>query len=316
MFEQLNQILEEFTLGYEDTREYEFIQSLVNIILSIDIPINKTEYHSRMRINHSISHSFKFLEGLKGDYAEQLHFILKNGHIDFDSSKESITRLSKTILVGDEKRIKMCLRGNIEDSYTLTHEYFHYANMDVKNITNNWDLMTEAISITSEGLQKEYFRKLGAKDFRLNELDTLYALKIKAMQLDFELQLIYTYLRYGEINEYLFSEIFNYKSDAYFDAAYDDYLEIKRTNEMCFPLLQRNVIGGVLASHLLYRIGNAPKHIGEFITIHENCANMLFPDTLRFLDLDVVDDYLVLLSKASLNTLQKEYVYRVKGVYK
>lgn len=316
MFDELNQILKDFTDGYEDTSEYAFIQSLVDIILAIDIPLNSTEYHSCMRLNRSISHSYEFLKGLKKEYAEQLHFILESGHITYDESKEGITRLSQTIFEGNERRIILRVRGNIEDSYTLTHEYFHYANMDINNITNNWDLMTEAISITSEGLQKEYFRKLGARDFRLNELDILYALKVKAIQLDFELQLIYTYLKYGQINEFLFSEIFNYKSDFYFDMAYADYLEIKRHGEMSYPILQRNVVGGVLANHMLYRIGEDSKKLGEFITVHENCTQMCFTDTLKFLDLDVVDDYLVLLSKDSLKTLKKEYVHRVKSVYK
>lgn len=317
MFEEINQILKEFTYGYEDTSEYEFIQSLVNIVLSINVPLNKTEYHSKMRINQSISHSFKFLNGLKKEYAERLHFIFTNGHIEYDRSKDSITRLSQTILdANNDKKIVLCVRGNVEDSYTLTHEFFHYDNMDFNHITSNWDLTTEAISITSEGLQKEYFRRLGIKDFRLNEIDILYAIKVKAMQLDFELNLIYTYLKYGEINEYLFSEIFADKSDFYFDVAYHDYLDIKRNNELSYPLLQRNVVGGILANHMLYRIEKNPKKVGEFITIHENCTNMLFTDTLRFLDLEVVDDYYSLLSKDSLNTLKKEYVYRVKGIYK
>lgn len=316
MFDQLNQILKEFTDGYEDISEYEFIQSLVDIVLSIDIPFNTTEYHSKMSLNRSISHSLKFLKGLKSEYAEQLHFIISNGHIEYDDSRESFKRLSTTSFTRNGKKINLCVRGNVEDSYTLTHEYFHYANMDINHINNNWDLTTEAISITSEGLQKEYFRRLGIKDFRLNEIDILFAIKVKAIQLDFELQLIRTYLKYGQINEFLLSEIFNYKSDFYFDMAYEDYLDIKRNGELSYPLLQRNVVGGVLSNHLLYRIGNDPKKVGEFLTIHENCTSMLFQDTLRFLDLDVVDDYYMLLSKDSLDTLKKEYVYRVKGIFK
>lgn len=315
MFDKLNEILKEFTLGYEDTSEYQFIQDMVNIILSVKVPLYNQKYHSKMRFNCSKDHSFRFLSGLKSDYVDCLHFVLNNGKISFDSSKENKSRLSTVSIVNGDKHINMYLRDTVEDSYTLTHELFHYMNLDLNNVTNNWDLTTEAISITGEGLQKDYFRRLGVKDFRLNEMDTLFALKIKAIQLDFELKLIYTYLNYGVINEFLFSEILNGKSDFYFEMAYDDYLEIIRTGELNFPLLQRNVVGGCLAMHMLYRIGKDKRKIGEFITINDCCNSMSFIDTLRFLDLNVVDEDIVILDKSSIDTLQKEYIYRVKSIY-
>ena len=126
------------------------------------------------------------------EYADRLHFMLNNGHISIRTRKRKEATPSTTSIVDGKKHIKLIRNRTVEDSYTTTHEFFHYDNMDVITPTINFELMTECISITSESLQKMWFERQRhqPKDYQLNEMDTLYALKVKAMKLHFELQLI------------------------------------------------------------------------------------------------------------------------------
>ena len=59
-------------------------------------------------------------------------------------------------------------------------------------------------------LQKRFnnsAKKRTTRNYKLNEMDTLIALYIKACRLDFEIELLFAYNNHSCINEYIYNEI-------------------------------------------------------------------------------------------------------------
>ena len=316
--EQINNILNTFVNEEETTLEdFVLIQNLVDIILSISVPLKNQRYYSRICLTKSLDYSFSFLESLDTGYADKLHFMLKDGHVSIRKRRKKDSILSTTGVINGNKHINLITSGTIEDSYTMTHEFFHYDNMDIVNPTINFELMTEGISIASESLQRLWFERQQhkPKDYQLNERDTLYALKVKACKLHFELQLIYRFMKKGEIGYDDFFGIIDGKSSFYQESAYEDYDDILRSGELNFQMLQRNVIGGCLSAHILDKIITNTGYISVFKYVHDNCNKMTFVETLKLLGLDVEDEERVILSDKSLVLLKRAYERKVKRTY-
>ena len=319
MFEKLNKILEEETSGETilDIPEYAFIQSLVNIVLSIKTPIIPREYHSKMRLQRSINYSLTFLDKINPLYADILDFVLKHNHITIKSRDDYPDKLSRVHLVNGKRHIELFYGNTIEDSYTLTHETMHYYNFDDVGMSDNWHLMTETFSILMELLQKKWFASFSIpkRDYKNNEIDTLYALKIKAIRLDFEIRLIITYLENGYIDEYLFARLLEGYNEFYAEEVEEDIIDVLRNDELNFSMLQRDIIGGCLSSYMYERILNKPSRIAELINLNEYVKEMDFEDSLLYLGLDFEDEETLLLDSKSLNKIKGAYVKRVKNMY-
>lgn len=236
MLEKLNICLEEFTKGDNfDLGEYQFIEDLVEVIMSVPIPMVNNKYRSKLKLTKSFDYSYRFLESIDKRYAEYL--------------------------------------------------------------------------------QRLWFSKQinPPKDYLLNERDTMLALMIKACRLHFELQLIYTYTKYGVINPFLLYEIFDGKTNFYINQAYEDLENIEKSGQLDYFMLQRNVVGGCLSAHMLARIKANKNRIGEFVELNDNCNLMSFYETLNYLDLDVTEEYRI--TSECLQQLKREYKEKIKSIF-
>ena len=107
------------------------------------------------------------------------------------------------------------------------------------------------------------------------------------------------------------------KSDDYIYYACCDMKEISDRYEQTgilylnFMYLQRYIIGYLISTHIVERINQDRKYIDQFIELNDNSNNMSFIDTLKELDLEVVDEDYVILSDDSLKQLKKEYKKRI-----
>lgn len=312
--EKLNKILDSFVSEEPiDEGEFLFIRQLLDIVLDTRLPKNRTKYHSKMRFSSCLKHSLNFLETLDPSYRANLESLFSNNQVTILKGNE----LSQMTVENGRSIMTFYQRGTIEDSYTLTHENIHDTNRDLNHVTVNWHLMTEGFSILAELLQRDYFGRLPntPRDYRLNELDTLFAIYIKACQLDLEINLICKYLIYGEINDYLFEECLEGKNEFYAKWALADISDSLKQGDINFSPLQRNIIGGIISSHMYARIKDKPSRISEFVELNNHVNDISFLDTLHFLDLDVVDKQTFELSDESVKTLTYNYKNRVKGVF-
>ena len=315
MIQRLNEILkvenESDPIAEEDLI---FIQSLVNIILSVELPKYDFKYTNSVSIETSLYHSLDFMRTIDRRYYEQMHLIIQNKKVcylkeDYNTNEIILPAL---ITLDNEKVIRMVYNENISDSYTFTHEVFHYINTIIGNYSLNWELMTETISFVAEALQMIYFKDYSKlfPDYKINEKYNLYSIRIKACQLDFEINLLKLYLNKKHIDYDDITSLLIDKSDEYIEAVYDDIEQMTLNNEMNFNFLQRYVVGACISTHMLQRIKDDYNKINEFIYINDNCNSMSFIDTLKMLELPLKDKKLVILTDSSIELLSKEYKSR------
>ena len=313
-YDELNKVLEEFVGDYYKGKDYVLIRNFTDIILSSKSPWCNAIYHSKMGLDKCQEYSIDFLSSISPKYGDRLSKLLDYGMIDFKSGDG----ISSVEVREGAKFIEVYHRGTIEDSYTLTHETMHEINMDVENATANWNLMTEGFSMLAEKLQKDYFARLPEvpRNYRHNEHDTLYALYCRAVVMDFELKLIHAYHKFGGVNQSVVRNLLAPRGQGRFYASLnsEDLQDIVARKEMSFDMLQRNIVGGILSTHMYERISNRPKLIKEFVELNDSCNEMDFVDTLKYLDLDVVDADSVVLSKRSIRKLRSEYIKRCKDL--
>lgn len=318
-YDILNKILQSVIdeeLFFEE--DYLLIKKFCEIIINAGIPFFKTKYNSSMGINTSLVYSLDFLEKIDPRYSYNLERIINNNQLYLHDGKDNYG-LSQLIVEDGKSIINMYQRGTIEDSYTLTHENIHDTNRDINNLTVSWHLMTETFSILSEMLQMEYFRNLKnvPRNYKLNEMDTLIALYIKACRLDFEIELLFAYNRYGYINRYIYNEILSKYNNLYEKSeASVHLLDIIDNGDLEYTSLQRDIVGGILSSYMFERIDTNPSRIQEFIELNDNINYISFIDVLNYLELDVVDKKYVLLSNTSNDILNDCYKRRLKRVHR
>lgn len=317
-FEILNGILQEvMDEGQFFEEDYILIKKFCEIIRNAGIPFFNTKYKSNMRISTALEYSLDFLEKIDPRYSYNLEQLVNNEQLYLHSGKNNYG-LSQLIVDDGKSIINMYQRFTIEDSYTLTHENIHDTNRDLNNITVTWHLMTETFSILSEMLQMEYFRKLKntPKNYKLNEMDTLIALYIKACRLDFEIELLFAYNTHGYINKYIYKDILSRYNNYEKSEVSIHILNIINNGDLYYSSLQRDIIGGILSSYMFDRIESNSSRIQEFIELNDNINYMSFIDVFKYLDLDIVNKEFVLLSDASNNTLYDNYKKRLKRVYR
>lgn len=84
--------------------------------------------------------------------------------------------------------------------------------------------------------------------------------------------------------------------------------------ELNFSSYQTYIIGYLLATHILSKINNDRSYIKEYINLINNSNNMTFVETLKKLDLEVIDEDNVILSDNSIKVLKREYKKRVEAL--
>lgn len=323
-YDRLNRVLENFISGssfddenffYED-EDFNFELMLAQLIMDIKSPLCNSRYHGRMRLQQSLNHSLAFLGTLKKDYADALSFAVDTGKVYLVSQKLYPNAESLVTVTDGEKRIYLATTDTIEDAYTITHEAMHYINFDEAAASENWHLMTEAFSIVAETLERKYFANLPVRpqDYQINEKNVLYALKVKAVKLDFLIRLILSYNRHRYINQYRLMELLQDQNEFYVYYATMEAREIMHNGRLNYGVLLRYVIGGCLSSYMLDRIDTNSKYLDEFRYLNDHAKEMSFIDTLTYLGLDVLEEYPIVLSNQSLKDIKGAYVKRVKNI--
>ncbi len=308
LIDLLNKLLQEYF--YEDTEEvdFSFLKNMTSIVRTPKFHLQKQSYHSHMRISRSFSLAKEFLTTVDPRYGEYLELLMTSGKIHIHPRVgKYLESLSCMIASEEDKQIEFYATDTIEDAYTFAHESMHSWNCREKNPTYNWELMTEGMSILIESLAEDYFRGKSLREYRKNKRDTYYALRIKAIALEFEIRLLEFYQLYRYLDEELLDQIFSGFPHTVEDILTRDLERIWEDKELQCYDLERNVIGGVLASYMHQRILEKPSRIGEFVELNDSLNELAFEDTLYYLGLEVLDVGTLELSKESQKQLQMSY---------
>lgn len=316
MSELLNRILHDF-LSEEESQEFDsrFIKSLQRIIVSQKFSLQPQSYQTIVSIEKSQEYSHQFLRRLNRSYDDYFTYLLSYGRIQIYDRAKYPNAVSQMIATPYGKMIHIYANKSIEDSYTYVHELMHDWNCFEFAPTATWQLMTECFSILAENLQKDDMEKHDAPpEYQKNKVATYYALRERAIILGFELELIETYLKYGCIEDDRIYQILTSRIGYEREVVQMHLRWINEKETLRFDALQRDIIGGVMASYMHDRILEQPKRIEEFIELNNHCNEIPFVDVLKSLDLEVEEESSWILSKRSLQTLEKSYQKELKSL--
>jgi len=316
MSELLNRLLQDFVSEEESKNiDNRFIWSLQRIIASQKLSLTPRRCTINVSTRKSQEYAHQFLRRLNRNYDDYFTYLLSYGRIQIYDSAKHPNKLSQMVASPYGKMIHIYETRTIEDAYTYVHEMMHDWNCFEFSPTETWQLMTECFSILAENLERDDMEKHNpCPEYRKNKIATYYALRERAIILGFELELIDTYLKYGCIEDDRLFQIIDSKRGYERDVVLMHLNWIDENEELRFDSLQRDVIGGVMASYMHGRILEEPKRVEEFIEFNNHCNEIQFLDLLRMLDLEVEDESSWILSQKSLQTLEKSYQKELKSL--
>ena len=301
--------------------DLKLISDLVKIVLSVPISLDVPIYKNPMSLETSLNYAKNFLGLLNIEYKKDLENAINEGYVVFRVI-EDFFELSATLNDTDNKYIEYNMTGYVFDVYSIVHELIHYTSLDVKNKTINWRLTTEAYAFVAEALLAQYLKSLpyDIPEIELNDRSNIVGVIEKTIMLDFEIELMKIFMVKKNITHEDIVGILKDKDETYIEYAvldidnvYEKYNNDK-IYELNFSNYQSYVIGYLLATHILSKINKDNGYINEYINLINNSNNMSFVDTLKKLDLEVIDEDKVILSDKSIKVLKREYKKRVEDI--
>lgn len=316
----INKVLaSEYYLDEYKLEDLKFISDLVKIVLSVPQKLDVPKYKMPMNLKTSLYHAKKFLGELNEDYKKDLEDAINSGYAVF-RVVDDLYEVSATLNDQDNKYIEYNMTGYVFDIYSIVHELIHYTSLNVKNKTINWRLTTEAYAFVAEALLSKYLKSVPytIPEIELNDISNIIGIVEKTFMLDFEIELMKKFLDKKNISMKDIVNILKNKNKTYIEYAVLDLQSIQdRYNqdkilELNFSSYQTYIIGYLLATHILSKINNDRSYIKEYINLINNSNNMTFVETLKKLDLEVIDEDNVILSDNSIKVLKREYKKRVE----
>ena len=219
---------------YYDTPHLEFIRNNIFILKELsavlyveisDIDLKDEEYTEYYSFYDSTSLARDFIGYINPKYLESYDKFIVNGTFDIISEPESIEEegyVDSEILDDGQIRnsIRIPLKHNLDDVYTIVHEFFHTTNIESFD-TFDRDLLTESVSIFYEFILHDYLSDKNVNhidnnnsiNFRLNQiLDDCYCV-------NYELDYIYDVFNDIDLN---YGEKSQDEMDEYFEELFSD----------------------------------------------------------------------------------------------
>ena len=309
--DELNKLIEKHIdeVGYFFTHEFSDIKKASEIILSVGEPRYTERIKTGYGLTKSIDLSYQFFNSLDKSYGDYFQERLNEGGFDFKLVKSHSyeNAVSTYDYNQGKKTIYIPYCNQITDAFSIVHETFHDANLDIENLNYTRSLFTEYISIFGEFL----FEKFISDNFDIKckaiHNTSFAACYPKALKVDFQLNLFKCYLENGFVNKYSFDSIVNSYPKRYHALLIRFYRAFIEKNDFDFDYQMRYLFGILLSCYSYDNFLNGEFSIDNFKFIHEK-INDLFPEEVyAFLDLEVIDDYTLLLSPDSYDKLDKSY---------
>ena len=304
----LNEVILKYITNSEvyDISELSPIECMSNIILSSKCPCFNDKIKNRFGLSKSLELSYEFFNFLSNDYGK--YFLDRIGSDSIIYAYDPKGRETATSFhENGEKMIYFPYCENICDSFTITHEMFHDMNLDINNINSVRDLFTEYISIFGEMLFDGFISSNYDIKCCFNNRYTFNSCYLKAIKVDFYINLVKCFLDNGYIYRFHLYDIIDR-----FNPYYQNYLLgliDKFISDGSFPIIYeyRYLLGILLSCYSKDLMRDGKFSIELFQYINENINFIDYDDLYSILSLDVYDDYTLLLSNESYDKLCKSY---------
>lgn len=299
---KINKLIKEYIIELNpDESDFNFISSLVDIVINTRSKATRQTYRSVYRLSDSLISSKKFLSSLDPSYGDLLLKLLKSEELELVKVTGRNNYIaSSTLTESGIHHIFLPYNETIEDSYTIVHEVLHDSNVSLE-LTESRFLFTEAISILGEMLFEDYYSSTKPKEYLKNGKDLLYAILNKAVSLHIQIELIKLFLKYGEVNKSNIKEIGVTDSLKPFINMYLNYYS--KLDELPFDNDQRHLMGFLFASHM-HDSGDGANYLRD---INRVINDVNFDDILSSIGIHTTNSDGYDLDIASKKVLKKTY---------
>lgn len=249
----INDLISDYIMEIEpDEKDFDFINSIIDIVLSTPVNVKLQTYKCYYSIEDSVLDVARFYKTLNPEYVERLLKLIESGEMRLEkvTNRNRNNLIAYSTMLGNGKsEIFLPFNNTIEDSYTINHETLHDTNLS-PNLSEARFLFTEAISVLGEMLQEDFYKKQDVipPEYEKNAQDTLKAVVSKSISLKIQIALIRLFQKYGEITKQNLSEL---ELLHVYRSSLNKYLkQYSKYDEFPFDQDQTHVMGYVFASHM------------------------------------------------------------------
>lgn len=293
----------------KDPDDFSLTRNFNNIIMNSKDRMYAFKCTTKVELNKSIKITTDFLEKLNPEYKKYFELRLNDRTFIFDKTKEETTAFSSYDEINKRRIIYIPLENNIEDVHAIIHELFHDINLDEKQESITRMFYTEGLSILGELLLTDYLKENNIKDYNIFNDQLLYAMKTKAIAVDFNLKLLEEYLKDGYIDKAGILNVLDCYPENYANDLFNIISKIVENEELTLDVEQTYVFGSVIAAYMYDRIKKNRSNINELFELNEIIKEKEFEEILDYLNINYGDADI---NEDSLKDLTKCY----KKIYK
>lgn len=275
---------------------------------------------NKISLEHSIEICKKFLNSINPKYVIVFDSLINNNIFQFIKT-DDIYQNSSADFTDEEAIIKVYLLGNINDVFTIVHEFMHYTNSRYELATEVTSYYTEAFSNFIELLMTDYI----IENYPKYKKD---ALKIKRS--------IFVSIYEKNIETKVVIELIKKKNKGIIIGPYQIFDLIKDINFFCpdleliktaleqtadtlvedaegaYLLNVRDTLGIVLGCYM-YELSKNKNSFKEIFELNDNLNNFYYDEVLTYLGLEMREDFT--LTDESSKKLIKSYKNELKKLW-
>lgn len=307
--EELNEIILKYVTKFQisDFSDFASIDKMSKIILNSKVPNFRDKIKNRYGLSKSFQLSYDFFNFLDKSYGDYFYCrVFSDALILKYYKKNTETAFSFADEFG-EKRIYLPYSNDICDCFTLTHEMFHDMNLDVNNLSVTRSHFTEYISMYGEMLLEDFINDNYDIKCACNTRYTFNSCYIKALNVNFKVNLIKCFLDNGYINTFNLNQIIHSYNSYYKRYLCELVNDIIRTSNIDILYINRYLVGILLSCYSKDLFSDKKYDIDTFLCLNEDINEMYPEEFYSVLDLDVNDNYSLELTPDSYNKLRKSY---------
>lgn len=308
----MNDIIKREIEAYEinSIDELHMHEKTAQIILSHPTNLKISKYKKHYEFEDSFELSYNFLEQLNKDYASLLLKRMDEGAFLLGVGEETKDSISISTVIDDEYKIYIPYRGNLTNSFSITHEFIHDMTIG-KGYNNTRMSFVEVFSLYAELLQSEYLQNIGIKEAIIRPREICNIVYSKTLKNAFEIELIKEQMLNGYVTSISVAEIM--KRLDYKKELWPILYTILDEEQLSFGYEQRYVIGYLIALYMLER--NKDKSNKEFFELNEKLNDYTIPQFINYLDLNgKYTKELLDFDEVSYKKLEDSYVKQLKKI--
>ncbi len=201
---------------------------------------------------------------------------IQDGIIHYDKEKDKI-------------KIELLLENSIFDCGVLIHELMHYLNQPKENRNIVSDLLTEAVSYSTEMIFYEDMKDSYLNDYNKTYYGFIRTLNAKIYYSYYIYKIIYLYKIKKDINEELYKEVFN---DEYYEETIEAFEKYASNRNQIFKDTW-NVISLPLTTYIIEKYNNKEIQFDSIIEFSDSINDKSIEECIKIVGIDSRDDFCI-----------------------